>query len=261
MPRDNDQPGFNVPSDLEDPLHSMATPPAIPPIVNGNAVHFQPQVPTTQFGPITQSYIPRYDLPVIDTGGDSSLSRCSNRRGDRVVVNVTGQGIPLYQMNSYALHGGYMMGPQGPMVPAPGYMPGAPMAHMPMPSAGMHSILMPGASMHPMPMPGAGMSGVPMPGNPTPGGQARVHFEPSLGIGLTQSERLAADIEHAMKESCFEPQDFMPVNKDPYKEWWVMEMDGNWGLYQRRQIDKLKHKWCVRDGWFYAKRLEAPPDV
>ncbi|KAK4179252.1 hypothetical protein QBC36DRAFT_308395 [Triangularia setosa] len=245
------------------PLSPMPVPPAIPPVLSPNGIHFQPQVPSTQFGPVTQTYIPRRDPPGMGYFASPPIAG---------YPQVTDQDIPLYQMGGYAVPGGYMMGPQGPMVLTPGYMPGAGMPAMVMPGIRGAPIApsVPGAGiaypgiqpgMHPlMQMPNGHGQHV-FPGNPTPGAQPRVQFGPSLGIGLTQSERLAADIEYAKKEGCFAPQDFMPANKDPHKEWWVEEMDGHWGLYQRRQIDRLRHKWCVRDGWFYAKRLEAPPDV
>ncbi|KAK0661246.1 hypothetical protein QBC41DRAFT_382993 [Cercophora samala] len=236
------------------PLAPMWPSPTIPPAVNANGIHFQPQVPSTQFGPMTQTYIPRRDPPAFGflagpVGG---------------YPQVTGQVYPSYQIAGHAVQGGYMMGPQGPMVPSPAgvSMPGPQGGPIPpsAPGAGMaYPPMQPG--MHPlMHMPnGHGQNA--SPGSPIAGAQPRVHFEPALGIGLTQSERLAADIERAKMEGCFEPHEFMPTNRDPFKEWWVEEVDGHWGLYQRRQIDQFKHKWCVRDGWFYAKRLEGPPDV
>lgn len=253
------------------PLRSMRAFPAAPPVLNPNGIHFQPQLPSTQFGPMTQTYIPRRDPP--------SMAYFAGLAAG--FPQVTGQDTPLCQMGGYALQGGYMMGPQGPVVSSPA---GVTMPAMPaMPGAGMPAMGMFGPQGGPIlpSFPGAGIAYSRMqpgmnplmqmpnghghqafPGSPTPGAQPpHVHFEPALGIGLTQSERLAADIEHAKQEGCFEPQDFMPANRDPYKEWWVEEVDGHWGLYQRRQIDRLKHKWYVRDGWFYAKRLEAPPDV
>ncbi|KAK4668150.1 uncharacterized protein QC764_0113470 [Podospora pseudoanserina] len=250
------------------PLRSMRAFPAAPPVLNPNGIHFQPQLPSTQFGPMTQTYIPRRDPPSMAYFAGPAAG----------FPQVTGQDTPLCQMGGYALQGGYMMGPQGPVVLSPAgvtmpAMPGAGMPAMGMfgpqggpippsfPGAGIaYSRMQPG--MNPLMQMPNGHCHQAFPGSPTPGAQPpHVHFEPALSIGLTQSERLAADIEHAKQEGCFEPQDFMPANRDPYKEWWVEEVDGHWGLYQRRQIDRLKHKWYVRDGWFYAKRLEAPPDV
>lgn len=36
-------------------------PPAIPPVLNPYGVHFQPQVPGTEMGPMTHRYVPRHD--------------------------------------------------------------------------------------------------------------------------------------------------------------------------------------------------------
>jgi hypothetical protein len=38
-------------------------PPAIPPVVNPFGIHFQPQVPGTEMGPMMHRYMPRHDLP------------------------------------------------------------------------------------------------------------------------------------------------------------------------------------------------------
>lgn len=38
-------------------------PPANPPILNPMGVHFQPQVPGTEMGPMTHRYVPRHDPP------------------------------------------------------------------------------------------------------------------------------------------------------------------------------------------------------
>lgn len=43
-------------------------PPAIPPVVNPFGVHFQPQVPSTEMGPIVHHYVPRQDPVGAPTG-------------------------------------------------------------------------------------------------------------------------------------------------------------------------------------------------
>ncbi|KAK0736949.1 hypothetical protein B0T21DRAFT_154654 [Apiosordaria backusii] len=66
MSGQNNQNGGNAadPADPKLPLPPIPVPPAIPPVLNPNGIHFQPQVPSTQFGPITQTYIPRRDPPM-----------------------------------------------------------------------------------------------------------------------------------------------------------------------------------------------------
>lgn len=53
------------PPDKMGPPAPPLPPPAILPVVNPYGVHFQPQVPATDQGPMTHQYVPRYDPPGI----------------------------------------------------------------------------------------------------------------------------------------------------------------------------------------------------
>ena len=50
----------NPPDELGPPPPPLP-PPAIPPVLNPFGVHFQPQVPGTEMGPMTHRYVPRHD--------------------------------------------------------------------------------------------------------------------------------------------------------------------------------------------------------
>ncbi len=50
----------NPPDELGPPPPPLP-PPAIPPVLNPFGVHFQPQVPGTEMGPMTHHYVPRHD--------------------------------------------------------------------------------------------------------------------------------------------------------------------------------------------------------
>lgn len=51
------------PPDPMGPPPPPPPPPAILPVVNPMGVHFQPQVPATDLGPMTHHYVPQYDPP------------------------------------------------------------------------------------------------------------------------------------------------------------------------------------------------------
>ncbi len=56
-----DPPAPVNPPDELGPPPPPPPPPAIPPVLNPFGVHFQPQVPGTEMGPMTHHYIPRHD--------------------------------------------------------------------------------------------------------------------------------------------------------------------------------------------------------
>lgn len=101
-----------------------------------------------------------------------------------------------------------------------------------------------------------------MPGNnPIMAGvpaQPPVHVDPVMGVGLTPNETMAQNIRKAQNNKCYEPQEFKPADPDPYRLYWLRELNGHWALFSRRQIDRLDAhaRWYRTDeGIFYAVRL------
>jgi hypothetical protein len=88
--------------------------------------------------------------------------------------------------------------------------------------------------------------------------QPPVHVEPALGVGLTPNETMAQNLRIAQNNKAYEPQDFTPADPDPYRMYWVREVNGHWAVFPRRQIDRLEARWYRTDeGVFYAVRLSG----
>ena len=86
-------------------------------------------------------------------------------------------------------------------------------------------------------------------------GQPPVHVEPAMGVGLTPNETTAQNMRVAQNNRAFEPQDFKPADPDPYRMYWIREVNGHWALFPRRQIDRLDARWCrTAEGVVYAIR-------
>jgi len=86
-------------------------------------------------------------------------------------------------------------------------------------------------------------------------GQPPVHVEAAMGVGLTPNETAAQNMRVAQNNRAFEPQDFKPADPDPYRMYWIREVNGHWALFPRRQIDRLDARWCrTAEGVVYAIR-------
>lgn len=86
--------------------------------------------------------------------------------------------------------------------------------------------------------------------------QPPVHMEDNMGVGLTLNETMAQNIRKAQNNKAYEPQDFTPADPDPYRMYWLRELNGHWAVFPRRQIDRLEARWYRTDeGIFYAVRL------
>jgi hypothetical protein len=115
----------------------------------------------------------------------------------------------------------------------------------------------------PATVPGAARPIQMMPGNAAaaaipglPPAQPPVHVEPAMGVGLTPGETMAQNIRMAQDNKAYEPQDFKPADPDPYRLYWLRELNGHWAVFPRRQIDRLDARWYRTDeGVFYAVRL------
>ncbi|EAQ91028.1 hypothetical protein CHGG_02963 [Chaetomium globosum CBS 148.51] len=210
-------------------------PPAIPPVINPHGVHFQPQVPGTELGPMIHRYVPRHD----PYGAAGSI--------------FPGLQLPTYMANgatmpmqSLSIGVASATAPMNPIVvQQPGFGP------MMMQN---HSIQGGVPLMLPTPTQGFPMTGIPsLTGVPT---QPPVHVEPAMGVGLTPNETIAQNMRIAQNNQAYEPQDFKPADPNPYRMYWFRELDGHWALFHRRQIDRLDVRWYrTDDGVFYAIRL------
>ncbi|AEO57773.1 hypothetical protein MYCTH_2118259 [Thermothelomyces thermophilus ATCC 42464] len=226
----------NPPDELGPPPRPPP-PPAIPPVINPLGVHFQPQVPSTEMGPMIHRYVPRQD-PVGAAPG----------------MLYTGQQMAGSMVN-------------GVVTPMQGLPPGvvqttAPINPVIVQQPGVAQVMIQNHAMRGGPkliLPGP-IQAVQVNGNPPQiaGLQAHppVHVEPALGVGLTPTETMAQNIRIAQNNKGYEPQDFKPADPDPYRMYWFRELNGHWAVFPRRQIDRLDARWYrTDDGVFYAVRL------
>lgn len=86
--------------------------------------------------------------------------------------------------------------------------------------------------------------------------------QPNFGYwGLTQGEKTNEQVLTSVRNEMNDKQEMKPANDDPFKEYWVRELDGNWTQRNRMTIDSGdigKCRWYAVDGVFYAVRL---PDI
>ena len=103
-------------------------------------------------------------------------------------------------------------------------------------------------------MPAVAQPGV-MGGGPYVPGTAGLPPEVT-GIGRTAGEVALQQIEFAMANGRYEPQDFKPADDNPSKYYFVREVDGNWTQRNRFTIDKMGDcRWYITDeGTWYAAR-------
>jgi hypothetical protein len=67
---------------------------------------------------------------------------------------------------------------------------------------------------------------------------------------------MAQKMEFARLNGVNDPQDFKPADDNPHRTYWCRELDNNFVLRPRHQIDRLHARWYMMDdGVFYAVRL------
>jgi len=85
----------------------------------------------------------------------------------------------------------------------------------------------------------------------------RVEADPAVGIGLTESETAAKNAQDGIRNGASDGGEFVPKSNDPYKKYWVQELNGTKVTMQRRVIDRMNVRWVIRDGNFVAVRLDV----
>ncbi|KAI1492503.1 hypothetical protein F5X96DRAFT_667741 [Biscogniauxia mediterranea] len=248
---------------------------------NGQAQHFQPQVPDTTNGPYQHTYYPRHDVqgsPVVMINGTpmvqvvgghvpiqqvATIPQPQPLAGIQAVQYVMPQpallqGVAPSQVVYYAAQGGIATAPIPLMVqgqqPPPVYIQG-----QAMPCIGQPAQTMAQPGMVPaMAYPQAGGSGPPgmIPGNGAPGAPP---FPPEImGIGKTGTEFQAEQALAAQSNQVLEPQDMKPSDDDPSRMYYCREIDGTWIQRNRYSIDRMgEFRWFVwPNGVFYAVRLD-----
>lgn len=86
-------------------------------------------------------------------------------------------------------------------------------------------------------------------------------MQPQYGMhsyGQTGSELLANQIAIAANQECNAKQEMKPADDDPFRMYWVRELDGTYLLRNRVTIDSGDIgdvRWFALDGKFYAVRL------
>ncbi|KAI5928619.1 hypothetical protein F4810DRAFT_644448 [Camillea tinctor] len=249
---------------------------------NGQAQHFQPQVPDTTNGPYQHTYYPRHDAqgspvvmingtPMVQVvGGHVPIQQVSTIPQTQPLVRVQAveyvippstivQGAVPSQVAYCAINaqGGIATAPipmvvQGQQPPA-AYIQGQPISYVAQPPA--QAIPQPGM-VPAMAYPQAGGSGPAMvvPGNGAPGAP----FPPEImGIGKTSSEVQVEQAIAAQSNQVLEPQDMKPADDDPSRMYYCRELDGAWIQRNRYSIDRMgDFRWYVwPNGIFYAVRL------
>ncbi|KAI1169983.1 hypothetical protein F4777DRAFT_595691 [Nemania sp. FL0916] len=198
-----------------------------------NAVHYQPPVPDTTYGPMVFTYVPRYDPP----------------EPQHMMPNGVAGGPPFYGPAAYQqVQPGMTTAPipvMGHPVPAPavncqpGFVP--PMAYGPAPGGPVHVVPAVG---HPTPITPSG-------GYFVNGGIGNVDF------GKTRNEVDAENQYQALHNQMNEPQDMKPADDDVSRMYWSRELDGRWISRSRFTLDNMGNfRWYVTEnGVFYAKML------
>ncbi|PMD40650.1 hypothetical protein L207DRAFT_554340 [Hyaloscypha variabilis F] len=84
-------------------------------------------------------------------------------------------------------------------------------------------------------------------------------MQPSYGTyGQTGTEVLAQQMAYAQASNINEKQEMKPADDDPYRMYWVRELDNSWTQRNRLTIDSGDIgdcRWYAIDGQFYAVRL------
>ncbi|KAL2271599.1 hypothetical protein VTJ83DRAFT_970 [Remersonia thermophila] len=259
-------PTNNPPDELYPPPPPPPAPPAAPPVLNVSGVHFQPQVPGTENGPMVHKYVPRQDPVHMVMPGQPVPAGYVMANGNVVPLQSLPVGVaPPAQPQPVTATVGVapITAPATPVViqtqqppvviqQQPGLQP-IMLASQAVPGTAPQVAFHPGCAPAPaIPVTGNAPAFL-APGLPA---QPPVHAEPALGVGLTQSETLADNIRMAQDNKAYEPQDFKPADPDPYRLYWFRELNGHWALFPRRQIDRLCARWYrTDDGVFYAVRL------
>jgi hypothetical protein len=78
--------------------------------------------------------------------------------------------------------------------------------------------------------------------------------------GQTGFEVLANQVTLASNQECNKKQDMKPADDDPFRMYWVRELDGTYLLRNRLTIDSGDLgdcRWYALDGKFYAVRLSS----
>ena len=93
-----------------------------------------------------------------------------------------------------------------------------------------------------------------------PAGQPAPNFaQPAFGyLGATPAEVTAAGIAQAQGEEMSKRQEMKPADDDPFRFYWVRELDQSWSQRNRMTIDSGDIgdcRWYAKDGAFYAVRL------
>ncbi|KAI0603416.1 hypothetical protein F4775DRAFT_533606 [Biscogniauxia sp. FL1348] len=208
---------------------------------NGQAQHFQPQVPDTTNGPYQHIYYPRHDSqgsPVVMINGTP-------------MVQVVGGHVPIQQAQGGIATAPIPMIVQGQQSPV--YIQGQAMPCFSQPAQTMAQPGMVPAMAYPQ----AGGSAPGMiPGNGAPGAPP---FPPEImGIGKTGNEFQAEQALAAQSNQVLEPQDMKPSDDDPSRMYYCRELDGAWIQRNRYSIDRMgDFRWFVwPNGVFYAVRLD-----
>lgn len=79
-------------------------------------------------------------------------------------------------------------------------------------------------------------------------------------VGLTGNEILAQQLATAHGTKMNAQQDMKPADDDPFRMYWVRELDNTWTQRNRLTIDSGdigQCRWYAMDGQFYAVRLAS----
>ncbi|KAI0402721.1 hypothetical protein F4802DRAFT_617419 [Xylaria palmicola] len=202
------------------------------------AVHFQPPVPDTTYGPIQHTYVPRadqlaaqYAMPPGVAMPGAPFCAAPGMAYQQPQPGMATAPIPMMPMQA-------QMPMQAPMVNMqPGVMP--PMA-CGVPAAGYMAA-------------GMGQPVPPMTSGPVFAGAGNSSFE----MGKTKAEVDAETQYNAQHNQMNEPQGMKPADDDVSRMYWCRELDGQWVPRSRFSLDRMgNYRWYITNGGvFYAKIL------
>ncbi|KAK5627738.1 hypothetical protein RRF57_003453 [Xylaria bambusicola] len=226
-----------------------------------NAVHFQPPVPDTTYGPYEYTYVPRSDPPFAMVNGGPACSQPG--------FYAPG-AVPYQQVQPQAFMPACM--PAGPGVqpgmataPIPMMAPGCQMPPMQPPqmpgcAPGFQPGFMPPMACGPPPVgPTYVAAGIGQPTPPiTPTGMPfPATTMGGIELGKTKNEVDMENQYKALNNQMNEPQSMKPADDDRSRMYWCRELDGQWTSRSRYSLDRMGNfRWYVTEnGIFYAKML------
>ncbi|KAI0914376.1 hypothetical protein F4823DRAFT_637475 [Ustulina deusta] len=210
-----------------------------------NAVHYQPPVPDTSYGPFQYTYVPRSDPQYMMANGVAAGGN----------PGFVAPGAFPYQQ----AQPGMATAPIPMMAPG-SQMPPMQAPHMQASAAHFQPGFVPPMNYGAVPNgPAYVATGIPQ---PTPPVTPPTVFFPGGGMGGAEMGKTKTEVEaenqyNSLHNQMNEPQGMKPADDDGSRMYWCRELDGQWIARSRFSLDRMGNfRWYVTEnGVFYAKML------